>query len=259
MGNGKIRICDIEDCENRHYGHGFCERHYESFRKYGDPLAVTRRKEARARWTCSYGGCNRTDRGGRDFCRKHYSQGLINGWWAPRKICTYGPCERRRYCKGLCKSHYKQLINGSPLQPLIPGPRPADRDQEGRKYCPSCTNWLPESSFNRNGSKPDKLTATCKGCLSKAMQLKRYGVVAPEGCVCEICGSDNHGKTLHVDHDHACCTSYPTCGKCVRGFLCYTCNVWVSVLDNSAWREKGELYLDKYRAAVADRHRGVAA
>jgi len=31
-------------------------------------------------------------------------------------------------------------------------------------------------------------------------------------------------KLKQVDHDHACCPDRRSCGKCVRGILCTTCN-----------------------------------
>lgn len=44
---------------------------------------------------------------------------------------------------------------------------------------------------------------------------------------CNICGgaepSGRHGWC--VDHDHACCATYPTCGRCIRQVLCHRCNV----------------------------------
>lgn len=42
--------------------------------------------------------------------------------------------------------------------------------------------------------------------------------------VCGICGSNNNGRTLHIDHDHECCPGERSCGGCIRGALCYPCN-----------------------------------
>ena len=41
---------------------------------------------------------------------------------------------------------------------------------------------------------------------------------------CGICGGGNNGRTLHIDHDHRCCDGARSCGKCIRGVLCYPCN-----------------------------------
>jgi hypothetical protein len=36
----------------------------------------------------------------------------------------------------------------------------------------------------------------------------------------------SEGQLIHVEHDHACCQrKNRSCGKCVRGLLCHTCNI----------------------------------
>lgn len=33
-----MRICEIEGCENEFVAHGFCQKHYKRFKKYGSPF-----------------------------------------------------------------------------------------------------------------------------------------------------------------------------------------------------------------------------
>lgn len=48
-----------------------------------------------------------------------------------------------------------------------------------------------------------------------------------------------------VDHDHGCCNSPTSCGKCVRGILCYGCNTGLGLLgDNIDSLNKAMVYLD---------------
>jgi hypothetical protein len=41
---------------------------------------------------------------------------------------------------------------------------------------------------------------------------------------CAGCHTPMPDAKLEVDHDHACCPGSRSCGRCVRGLLCRTCN-----------------------------------
>jgi hypothetical protein len=60
---------------------------------------------------------------------------------------------------------------------------------------------------------------------AERQRIARHGIdpdtfSQPDGC--GICGESN--TTLAVDHDHRCCPGKYSCGQCVRGFLCNSCN-----------------------------------
>ncbi len=63
---------------------------------------------------------------------------------------------------------------------------------------------------------------------------RQYGLVdgalekmyADQGESCALCHDpiDLFSRNTHVDHNHACCPGYRSCGRCVRGILCRDCN-----------------------------------
>ena len=39
-------------------------------------------------------------------------------------------------------------------------------------------------------------------------------------------------QLIHVDHDHACCQGKNrSCGRCIRGLLCHTCNIALGYIE----------------------------
>lgn len=40
-------------------------------------------------------------------------------------------------------------------------------------------------------------------------------------------------RALAVDHDHSCCSGKKSCGKCIRGLLCQTCNLLLGLAKDS--------------------------
>lgn len=57
-------------------------------------------------------------------------------------------------------------------------------------------------------------------------------MLAQQGGACAVCGyvpADR--ERLAIDHDHACCDHAGSCGLCVRGLLCNTCNLMLGHVE----------------------------
>ena len=54
---------------------------------------------------------------------------------------------------------------------------------------------------------------------------------------CAICNRAfadlNTTRRPHLDHDHRCCSTRPTCGKCNRGMLCASCNMILGIVERA--------------------------
>lgn len=72
----------------------------------------------------------------------------------------------------------------------------------------------------------------------------RYGItleqrdemLAAQGGVCKICQTPDPGGRGEwcTDHDHACCPQKSrSCGSCIRGILCFGCNVMLGCAKDS--------------------------
>lgn len=82
----------------------------------------------------------------------------------------------------------------------------------------------------------------------------RYGITKEryeaiwlaQGERCPIClSSETEG--LHIDHDHSCCPGKKSCGSCVRGLLCSSCNLLLGhAKDNRATLKAAVAYLSSY-------------
>lgn len=50
-------------------------------------------------------------------------------------------------------------------------------------------------------------------------------------------------RTLHIDHDHSCCDNPKgSCGKCIRGLLCRSCNVMLGHYE----KHEGILVIEQF-------------
>jgi hypothetical protein len=77
---------------------------------------------------------------------------------------------------------------------------------------------------------------------------KRAALFAAQEGKCAICAQPlAPGKLTHVDHNRRCCSGEgDTCGKCVRGLLCNTCNTHLGVVEKPGFVERCREYLERH-------------
>lgn len=241
------RFCDFKDCDRKHYANGLCQSH-DTQRKRGLELRALstymRTAPLKEKVPCTFDGCDKPSRY-KGLCSGHNNQmnrGQELRPLRPRNAngsevsCTFNDCRNntRGGAHGLCRGHYRQRLSGSDLSALPDWNDNLSRDDEGRKRCADCRDWLPEDRFHKDSHRPDGLVSNCAGCIRARMLVRTYGVtletynriLSEQGGGCAICGDpeSSDGSSLAVDHDHTCCSSARSCGKCVRGLLCRSCN-----------------------------------
>ena len=129
--------------------------------------------------------------------------------------------------------------------------------------CVSCQTDLPTSEFSRREGSSTGYKNRCRDCVRAATLLRRFNISIDQfmallrfqGGVCALCfeaeTSVKSGriKNYAVDHDHSCCTERGrSCGSCIRGLLCMSCNTGLGSFEYKPATRKffGE-YLDPSR------------
>lgn len=148
--------------------------------------------------------------------------------------CTFKGCGRVEFNPGLCAAHYYQNLRGEELRPILE-----------RADCPvpGC-----DDTFNIKSSRSGV-------CRNHSGVMWRFSISRErliEIMTPLVCSSPGCSRTerLSIDHDHSCCsgsegTRKVSCGDCVRGLLCSTCNTALGLLQESPERIRGLLtYLE---------------
>lgn len=154
--------------------------------------------------------------------------------------------------------------------------------KDGSKRCSKCEEIKPISEFFKNRARQDGLAHYCKTCQyiaveesnrrhpeskkrrSRKTYLKRtYGLTPyqyellfmKQDGKCALCGQEMDRP--HVDHDHSCCPGKETCGKCVRGMLCLSCNTSLSYYEDVARMKMALAYLDFHQEKIKGRSKAA--
>jgi hypothetical protein len=137
-----------------------------------------------------------------------------------------------------------QLCGGDP-QP-IENFSPHFRRKDGSpRRKPQCKNCLAAWAKRWRASHPEKRTLGIYSVAFDALWAAQKGLCA----LCEEPMTTGGKQYLSacVDHDHACCPGYKSCGKCVRGLIHRRCNMLLgNALDRFDLLEAAIRYLKRF-------------
>lgn len=115
-------------------------------------------------------------------------------------------------------------------------------------YCKDCSKLRSRKHYQLNrdryiskASDWQKQNVGAYRKINKKAQLKHLyglsvddveGILIDQDWKCAACGSE-FMSIPHIDHDHSCCPGRVSCGKCIRGILCGSCNRALGLVRDS--------------------------
>jgi hypothetical protein len=118
---------------------------------------------------------------------------------------------------------------------------------EKEKQCRSCKVMYPIESFKkRRSGYRESYCLSCIKTMGTTRNISLYGISSDQyydmfneqNGVCKICKKPETTKErMCIDHNHSCCPSVKnkrtrSCGKCIRGLICFRCNVVLGMVKD---------------------------
>jgi hypothetical protein len=143
------------------------------------------------------------------------------------------------WCKGCQKEYDLKRIDNFRVYPR-------KLNKLGQIHCRNCGEYFDEDKMyisKRGSYKTSTYCLTCAPLLSRIRNIEKYGItidqyhkmLEDQDYKCKICNKKDSSNRLRlcIDHDHSCCKGSTSCGKCVRGLICFRCNTALgNVKDN---------------------------
>lgn len=149
-------------------------------------------------------------------------------------MCNIEGCDNRRMKgRSYCIEHV----------PLAPERKRRTKAEATCELCGTLHGWYESNlEWNIRPDLQDLYRRTCKDCRGGYMgAIQNHSLDTTlalrliSATHCELChqrfGAKSGRRKSIVDHDHECCRGVASCGRCVRGIVCHTCNGRLGVVD----------------------------
>jgi hypothetical protein len=201
-----MKVCSINGCNVKHKALGYCEKHYNRLKNYGDPLFALRERFSRDKNKpgCEVHGCD-NKYFAKGFCNKHYLRVRKTGsiqardWSKRGLVCTVSDCNNSQISKGYCENHYRRIKRNGITDKII---RMKDLDEMARfekqyvrNEITGCFEWT--SSLDGWGYGHIRLEKGKKIRAHRFSYLNFKGEI-PDGML--VCHSCDNPKCVNPDH-----------------------------------------------------------